>query len=587
MDAIGDPKNRFSSNYYNLNSLRNEFVTARNQLSGSKTLFNEICILYKLYFNQSIFETIKNIIPGRANVLTGILIEPTILERSKYQAKEIISDLNCRDVSYYNTPILHYFHDTSSLCHLTTSIDYGTTIDIDASNVKYPTRYYPVNYVGNYIRDISNAFELGHFAGGVLSHEELDALLLFPLIGISINGSYYAGDDMTFIANGNAASIEWNFGDGIILSINPSQKHTSHFYSTNGTYLVSLTGSAATPFFKSYTSTIITIQNPLVSADFIITVQYGFPIVTFAYVGTGATQLEWDFGDGYTTTVISDLYSYITHTYATNGTYNVTLTATENNYLTSSNQDVIIQGFVPCTSTTLNSGVGSSNAGITTQIGNGSGIVTFTYNGGEIYPNEFMINIGNTNIDTGMVSNSGSLVFISDGSNPNIITNVISSHPSSEWNYRFTCPIINNQNIATAVTYGNSIPVISCNGGMPTSCLIDFSGMTHGNATIYLNSINSIPYKFIVIKDNQVITNTGYIGDPSYQSTLTTALSDQGFPDESIVTPLFMGNPVGFTFGSAIVVNVFPTSVVTVIAFSPINNTIYTVGAMVSPVGYP
>ena len=74
MNCIGDPSNQFSSSYQSLNLLRNQYATAQNQNSGSRTLFNELITVFKLYFNQSIFETIKNVIPARSNIFTGVVI---------------------------------------------------------------------------------------------------------------------------------------------------------------------------------------------------------------------------------------------------------------------------------------------------------------------------------------------------------------------------------------------------------------------------------------------------------------------------------------------------------------------------------
>lgn len=60
--------------------------------------------LYKFYFDKSIFETIKQLIPARNNVLSGILIEPTVLERPKYQYKRVNSEVGTMEFTSSSVP---------------------------------------------------------------------------------------------------------------------------------------------------------------------------------------------------------------------------------------------------------------------------------------------------------------------------------------------------------------------------------------------------------------------------------------------------------------------------------------------------
>jgi len=179
MGSIGDPSNQFSESYSSLKTLRKEYADSHAPLSGSKTLFNELCILYKLYFNRSVFEAIKNVVPARANTLVGVLIEPTILERPKYQSKEIFIEANTGSVAYFDITASHYFKDpTSSLVRITSSFDLQSSSSIEVTYLSLPTRDYPVNYGGNYIGDYPDVYEQGSFAGGILTNEELSTILL-------------------------------------------------------------------------------------------------------------------------------------------------------------------------------------------------------------------------------------------------------------------------------------------------------------------------------------------------------------------------------------------------------------------------
>ncbi len=88
MTTLGDPSQMFDDKYYPLKTIRDLY----NQSGNKKVLYNEMFTLYKFYFDKSIFETIKQLIPARNSIFTGILIEPTVLERPKYQYKRIVTE---------------------------------------------------------------------------------------------------------------------------------------------------------------------------------------------------------------------------------------------------------------------------------------------------------------------------------------------------------------------------------------------------------------------------------------------------------------------------------------------------------------
>jgi hypothetical protein len=186
MDAIGGPENQFSGSYDSLRNLRSIYAQTKNEYSGSRTLFNELITLYKLYFNRSIFEAIKNLVPARTNALVGVVIEPTLLERPKYPSKPVVSEVNSGSVFYYEATASHYFRDSNTdLVRMTQSLDYAEfnidpsivsqfdtsslphnlTVDLNESYINLPNAIYPRNYLpnGTYISDVMDKYQLGHF----------------------------------------------------------------------------------------------------------------------------------------------------------------------------------------------------------------------------------------------------------------------------------------------------------------------------------------------------------------------------------------------------------------------------------------
>lgn len=82
---IGDPREGTSSRYDNLRSLRNFYF---QKYINSYNIFDFMRLIK--YYNNSLFKMIKDFIPARSNISTGIIIKPHILERPKHKRFEPI-----------------------------------------------------------------------------------------------------------------------------------------------------------------------------------------------------------------------------------------------------------------------------------------------------------------------------------------------------------------------------------------------------------------------------------------------------------------------------------------------------------------
>jgi hypothetical protein len=80
---IGKPSDQYSSSYSSLETLKNNYF-------GSYTYKHSIWEYIRLikFYNNSLFKMIKDFVPVRANLSTGIIIKPHILERNKYARHE-------------------------------------------------------------------------------------------------------------------------------------------------------------------------------------------------------------------------------------------------------------------------------------------------------------------------------------------------------------------------------------------------------------------------------------------------------------------------------------------------------------------
>lgn len=84
-EYIGNPSDAYSSSYQSLDKLRNTYF----EKYTSRYNVEDFIRLIK-YYDNSLFKMIKDFVPARANLSTGIIVKPHILERPKYTRNEPI-----------------------------------------------------------------------------------------------------------------------------------------------------------------------------------------------------------------------------------------------------------------------------------------------------------------------------------------------------------------------------------------------------------------------------------------------------------------------------------------------------------------
>lgn len=138
-DILGDPKYLKQNSYPELKTRRKEF----SSLDTKYIYPQEFYSTYKFYIDFSIFEFVKKLNPSRSNLKSGLLLEPSLLERFKFTYKDInvssINPDNSSNLLYFNnsqkfTASLINTNDTSSfgLINLTSITD--STSDVDTYN---------------------------------------------------------------------------------------------------------------------------------------------------------------------------------------------------------------------------------------------------------------------------------------------------------------------------------------------------------------------------------------------------------------------------------------------------------------------
>jgi PKD repeat protein len=135
-----------------------------------------------------------------------------------------------------------------------------------------------------------------------------------PAAGFSSN---LTGMDVSFTnTSTNAQSWLWDFGDGDTSTL----QNPTHTYGTAGWYTVTLIASNPCSPHDTLTDSILVCMDPL--AGVFTASNVNTPTVSFTDGSTHATNWNWDFGDGDSSTTQNP-----THNYLSNGNYTVCLIA--------------------------------------------------------------------------------------------------------------------------------------------------------------------------------------------------------------------------------------------------------------------
>lgn len=197
MNEIGSPNELYSDQYESLRVLRNQYNT--NNLA-EKVLYQEFLTLYKHYFDGSFFTTARQLLPARSKIIDGILIEPTIIERSKYQNRPIDSGvINDFNVSAFDRA---YAITGSNIQMLPTDVSSNI-----AKNGNETTGYLN-NYLNNYISDTDVLKRRSVFVinGNYVDRDRTGSLQTYT--------AYSSTDNQLLIVNNTSASqafLVYNF----------------------------------------------------------------------------------------------------------------------------------------------------------------------------------------------------------------------------------------------------------------------------------------------------------------------------------------------------------------------------------------
>ncbi len=134
-DIIGEPENLNKQNYAGLTTLQRDF----GKINEKYIYPQEFYSTYKFYIDFSIFDVVQNLKPARSNLLTGILLEPSLFERKKFNYRDVEFVTNNEFNLYFNNKVtftssLINTNNTSSFTIITSSYINNITKDENTYN---------------------------------------------------------------------------------------------------------------------------------------------------------------------------------------------------------------------------------------------------------------------------------------------------------------------------------------------------------------------------------------------------------------------------------------------------------------------
>lgn len=158
-DFIGDPQDIYAPSYKQFEKFREIYYDQGLGVVDYQSFMNMV----RAYFDKSMFKYIRSMVPARAKLVEGLMVEPTILERPKFSNKPVVKELinvptasirnshfgvsgipyqQLSDVIELNTRGLGVLNDTNHIFMADLPDAYGYSVYSDNGLVFFNDQYY-------------------------------------------------------------------------------------------------------------------------------------------------------------------------------------------------------------------------------------------------------------------------------------------------------------------------------------------------------------------------------------------------------------------------------------------------------------
>lgn len=135
MDLIGDPSSVYESSYRKFEKFKQVFYDQGFGAVDYQFFMN----IVRFYFDKAMLKYIRALVPARAKLVDGILVEPSILERPKIQLKPIVQKVIDQRIGVVDGKTSTTFTTFPRLTASLAQLNSGTSILRDVNQVMFPT----------------------------------------------------------------------------------------------------------------------------------------------------------------------------------------------------------------------------------------------------------------------------------------------------------------------------------------------------------------------------------------------------------------------------------------------------------------
>jgi hypothetical protein len=159
-DYIGNPDDLYKSVYGEFDALRHTFY----KHGFGKLDFSTYLNVVESYVDPSLFDNIKKLVPARTRLISGLVVEPTLLERPKLKRRPLQNEIiKLDDINFNLKPDCSNLVSPANRRHYVNPTDQSelTGYDFNAVHSARVSNWYPTEYNMNSVRDIPNELMYG------------------------------------------------------------------------------------------------------------------------------------------------------------------------------------------------------------------------------------------------------------------------------------------------------------------------------------------------------------------------------------------------------------------------------------------
>jgi hypothetical protein len=224
---IGNPTDQYFSSYSRLDSYRDAYFQS---YTNNHTVWEYIRLIK--FFNNSLFKMIKDFVPARANLSTGIIVKPHILERNKYARHEPELKITSLSQSIHEHSITggltpYAYNDTTTYKSYPTQLGY-VQMTSSIGYEKFTGEYQGTNFSASSLNSVGKQTERSNFSSASFDQINVTINALRNNVSSSVRSKRFY--DLDYAYNQN---VPVNLG---LITQSLIQSQTDNFGTYNNPY---------------------------------------------------------------------------------------------------------------------------------------------------------------------------------------------------------------------------------------------------------------------------------------------------------------------------------------------------------------